>query len=202
MNLLAEILSSKVRAEIFRIFWSMSAAECHLREIERRAGCSIGSIQQEVKRLEQLGLLIRRKDGNRSYFKANRDHPIYPEIHRMVLKTSGMIDVLHAALSSEGIQFAFVFGSIAQGTEKPESDVDLFIIGKTSLRDLSKRFKEPAQILGREINPHLMSIEEWNQRLTAKEHFVSSVASSEKMMIYGDEHELEKLGSKRLAEKP
>lgn len=189
MSLLAEILSSKVRAEIFRILWGSAPVECHLRDLERRAGMTVGSIQQEVKKLAGLGLLEKRIDGNRAYFKANQAHPLYEDIRQLVLKTVGVADVFREALTHDKIQGAFVFGSVAQGTANALSDIDLFVIGSIGLRELSKLLKGPAQSLGREINPHILTRAEWTSRIEAKEHFVSTIANAKKIVIIGGENE-------------
>jgi len=129
MDILTEILSSKVRAEIFRLLFGLSDNRLHTREIERRSGLTIGTVQQELKKLSKLGLVNRQKDGNRIYYEANRMHPLYIEIHRVVIKTVGLADVLRQALNDERIQWAFIFGSIARGEETEKSDIDLMIVG-------------------------------------------------------------------------
>lgn len=90
MNTLAQILSSKVRAEIFRILFGLLDGPLHMREIERRSGFTTGTVQQELKKLFSLDLVMKRKDGNRVYYQARKEHPLFPEIHLLVLKTNGM----------------------------------------------------------------------------------------------------------------
>ncbi|MBW1818170.1 MAG: winged helix-turn-helix transcriptional regulator [Deltaproteobacteria bacterium] len=90
MNTLNEILSSRTRAEIFRLLFGLSSEELHVRELERRTGLNESSIRQELKKLVRLELLIRRKDGNRTYYRANENNPLYTEIRKLVLKTSGL----------------------------------------------------------------------------------------------------------------
>lgn len=194
MNTLAEIVSSKARAEFFRILFGIGTNEYHLREIERRSGLAIGTIRQEAVRLERLGLIRRRDDGNRTYYSANREHPIYKEIHSIVLKTSGLADILRQVLTIDIIKMAFIFGSVATGNENPESDVDLFIVGDISLRALVKVLKEPSQQIGREINPHIMTLDEFEKRIRNREHFVKTVLESPILMIKGNEDELKRLG--------
>ena len=194
MNILSEILSSRVRAEYFKIFFGIHSNEFHLREIERISGFAIGTVRQEAKKLEQLELIIKRVDGNRTYYKANRKHPLFLALHNLVLQTSGLVDVFKEYLIDERIQFAFIFGSLAKGTENSESDIDLFVIGNLGLRDLSKLIKNPANILKREINPHVMSSSEFQNRIIEKEHFVSNVINSPKLMIFGNENDFTKLG--------
>ena len=194
MNTLSLILSSKVRAEIFRFFFSIDKKEIHLREIERKTGFAIGTVRQETTKLVKIGLLNKRRDGNRTYFIANRDHPLFNEIHNLVLKTTGLVDVFKNALSDNDIQFAFIFGSIAQGLEKPESDIDLFIICDLGLRKISKLLKATSEKLGREINTITMNEKEFIERKIKKDHFVSQVIESRKIMIIGNEDELKRLG--------
>ena len=91
-NLLAQLVCSRVRAEVFRLLFGISKSPLHLREIQRQAGLSIGTIRPDVEKLAQLGILTRRKDGNRVYFAANEAHPLYPDIRGLVLKTTGLAD--------------------------------------------------------------------------------------------------------------
>jgi predicted nucleotidyltransferase/predicted transcriptional regulator len=194
MNILAEILSSRVRAEIFRILFGTDVQEYHLREIQRRSKLAIGTVQQETTKLEKLDLIIKQQNGNRNYYRANNAHPLYREIHNLVLKTIGLSDILRIVLSSETIIFAFVFGSFATGNEKSESDVDIFIIGEIGLRAVCKLLKEPSLKIGREINPHVMTLKEFNIRKSEKEHFIKNIIESPKIMIIGTEHEFARLG--------
>ena len=97
MDVLAKILSSGVRAEIFRVLFGPSAEELHMREIQRRIGFAIGTIQAELRKLLELDLVKKRRDGNRVYFSANRENPLFNDIHNLVLKTAGLVDVLKKA---------------------------------------------------------------------------------------------------------
>jgi uncharacterized protein len=174
MGLLAEILSSNIRAEIFRNLFGVSPQNLYLREIERRTGFAIGTVQQEIKKLQRLDIITRIKDGNRVYFKANTDHPLYPDIRNLVIKTSGLIDLIKEALSSETkIKIAFVFGSVARQEEKSISDVDLMVIGDIGLRTLTGLLMDVSAKLGREINPHRLTESEFIKRKRGKIIFCS-----------------------------
>lgn len=194
MNLLAEILSSKVRAEIFRILFGINSSELHLRAIQRRTGFAIGTVRQEVTKLVNNELISKRVSGNRTYFCANKNHPLFIEIHNLVLKTSGLVDILKQALNNKSIRFAFVFGSIASGNIKEDSDIDIFIVGDIGLRAVSKLLKGQSNLIGREINVHTMIEHEFISRRQQKEHFLRRVLESTKLMIIGNENELNRLG--------
>ncbi|MDD2277282.1 MAG: nucleotidyltransferase domain-containing protein [Smithellaceae bacterium] len=195
MGLLAEILSSNIRAEIFRNLFGIEKQSLHLREIERRTGFAVGTVQQEIKKLQRLDIITRIKDGNRINYKANTNHPLYPEIRNLVLKTSGLADVLKTALSTEAkIKIAFVFGSFARKEEKAASDVDLMVIGDIGLRKLTGLLMEASEKLGREINPYRLTEIEFIKRKKEKDHFLQQVLESPKIFITGTEDELSAMG--------
>ena len=191
MNLLAEILSSKIRGEVFRILFGVDDNALHLREIERRSGLTIGTVQQEIKKLLKLDLIKRQRDGNRIYYQANREHPLYTEIRNIVLKTTGLAEVIKGALSaSPDIKIAFVFGPIAHQTEKAASDVDLMVIGTLGLRKLTGLLTGVSVRVGRDINPHVFSEKEFVRRKKGRDHFLNQVLESSKIFIIGTENDL------------
>ena len=194
MSILPDMLSSRVRAEIFRLLFGVSTQELHMRELERRTGLAIGTIQQELKKLEGMDLLSVRRDGNRVYYSANTAHPLYRDIRNLVLKTSGLVEVLRKALSNEGVDLAFVFGSVARGEEGAQGDVDLMIIADAGLAAVSAMLRGVSEKLGREVNPHVMSGSEFKQRLKSGDHFLGRVIDSSKLFVVGDEDELARLG--------
>ena len=194
MNRLAELLSSRARAEIFRLLFSGAGEELHVREIERRSGLNDSTLRQELRKLVRLELVQSRRDSNRVYYRAKTESPLYPEIRNLLLKTSGLSDVLKSALMDKRIRMAFVFGSIARGEEKAGSDVDLMVIGQLGLRDLSRLLSGIEEKIGREVNPHVLREEEFRKRIRAKEHFVSSVMETPKIFIIGSQRELEAMG--------
>jgi len=200
MSLLPEILSSKIRAEIFRMLFGLSDDSLHMREIERRSGFAIGTIQTELKKLLKLDLVKKRRDGNRLYFTANREHPLYPEIHSITLKTVGLAEYIKAVLEkSSEINMAFVFGSLADNRENAESDIDMMVIGELGFRKLVGLLSGVSEQIHREINPHVLSLTDFSTRITAKDHFISSVLESPKIFIIGDENDLRAMVEQQLA---
>lgn len=198
MNMLAELLSSQGRAEIFRLLFASANRELHGRELERQSGLADATVRQELKKLTRLGVVAARQDGNRTYYHANVAHPLYPDIRNLVLKTSGLTDVLGEALGQENIEAAFVFGSIASGTETAASDIDLMVIGTITLRQLGKRLSGIATKLGREINPHVLMLEEFARRKKERDHFITSVLDTPRLFVIGSEDALGKLGGNEI----
>lgn len=191
MTVLSDILSSRIRAEIFRLLFGVKAEELYMRELERRSGFSIGAIQTELNKLVRLELVHKRKNGNRVYVSANQEHPLFPDIKSLVLKTSGLADVLREALhASEEIQIAFVFGSVARRGEKAGSDIDLLVLGDVTLRQLTGLLDGVATRISREINPHAMKRDEFVLRRSGSDPYVARILEEPKIFIIGDESDL------------
>jgi predicted nucleotidyltransferase/DNA-binding HxlR family transcriptional regulator len=194
MNTLAELLSSKGRAEIFRLLFDGRNAEAHIRELARLAGISESALRQELGRLAKLELLRHRRSSNRVYYRANEEHPLYPEIRNLVAKTVGLAGVLRTALTDPAVRAAFVFGSAARGELGAASDVDLMVIGDLGLRRVADLLAPVHGAVGRDVNPHVFTLAEYRRRLAENDHFLRSVLSGPKLFVVGDETELAAMG--------
>jgi len=194
MSTLADILSSRVRAEIFRLLFGLNEKELHLREMERQVALSLGTIRQDLQKLVKLDLVKTRRDGNRLYYRANTEHPLYPEVRNLVLKTAGLVEIFKSFLDREGVVVAFIFGSMASSKERAESDVDLMVIGTVGLRTLSSWLSGVSEQIGREINPHTLSVEKFRRRKQEGNHFLNNVLESPKLFIIGNANDLEAMG--------
>lgn len=194
MDTLTRLLSSRVKAEVLRLLFGVEGRELHLRDLARQAGMNAMTVRQELTRLSGLGLVTSRKNGNRTYYRADERHPLYPDLRNIVLKTSGLVDVLREALAQVRAKVAFVFGSVASGSEKAASDVDLMVIGSTSLREVSSALSGIDLRIGREINPHVYSLREFAERRRKREHFVTSVLESPKLFVIGNDNDLAAVG--------
>ncbi len=191
---LLDIVSSKRKAEVFRLLFGLDRRNYHLRELARQSGLAVRTVQQELTKLVKAGLVTSRRDGNRIYYQANQDSPIYGDLRSIVIRTAGLAGVLHRALEDPEIELAFVFGSLAAGKAEATSDVDLMIIGTVGLRRVAKLLAGCSERLGREINPHILTKEEFVRRKRTGDHFVSSVLASSRLFVTGSEDELAKLG--------
>ncbi|MBC8440834.1 MAG: nucleotidyltransferase domain-containing protein [Deltaproteobacteria bacterium] len=190
MDILSEILSSRIRAAILRLLFGFDAKELYMRDLERRSGFSIGAIQTELKKLLRFELVEKRKDGNRIYFQANKEHPLYSDLRNLVLKTNGLVDIIKDALiHSDAIRYAFIFGSFARKEETSSSDIDLMVVGDLGLRQLTKMLSGLSDKLYREINPHCLSEQDFINRKKAGEPFINRICEESRLFIIGDEND-------------
>jgi len=185
--MLAKLFTSKLRVEILALFFSRSEEALYLGEIVKLTGEDRGNIRRELRNLESIGLLISRKEGNLKYYSSNRDFLLYDELSSIILKTRGAVGVLKETLSeTKNIEYAFIYGSIAAGTETAKSDIDLMVIGEIPLENLLKLVRGPEKILGREINPSLYSVKEYKLRMKKKDPFIVQVMNEPRIMLIGE----------------
>lgn len=181
-----------VRQAVLAILFCHSDESFHLRHIVRAVGMGHGAVQRELARLVDAGLVIRSRRGNQVLYKANKESPVFAELRGLMVKTVGIADVLRASLAalSDRIEVAFMYGSVARGTERADSDVDLMIIGSATLREVAAALESTEQELRREVSPSVFAAKEFGERVTAGEHFATSVLAEEKVFLIGDDDEL------------
>lgn len=193
-------LFPKGRAELLKQLFRPPFKEVHLRELTRQSGLSIRAIQKEITTLHGIDIVTVRKDGNRSYIRANTEHPCFNELSAFVLKLDGLQEALAAALEKvEGVEVAFLFGSVAKGLEKAHSDVDLIVIGKVGLRTLAPILRPISQRFGREINAHVLTAESWSEKMAEGDAFVCKVANEKRLFVKGNANEFKTMGHQWLA---
>jgi predicted nucleotidyltransferase len=164
-------------------------------ELARQLGTAPSSLQRELESLVEAGLLLRRQDGRRTYFKANSESPLFDDLRGLIEKTSGLVPALKVALDRFGdrIELAFLYGSVARGEEHASSDVDLMIVGTLRQIDLLPAIRELESRFGREVNSTLYSPEEFRRRLASHDRFLHSVLKGKTVPLKGELHELEQV---------
>ena len=192
---LASALFSGTRLSILSLLFINDDELFYLREIVRILGKGRGAVQRELANLTNAALILRSERGNQVFYQANKDSPIFAELKSLLVKTAGVADVIRASLSDleDKIRVAFIYGSFADGTDTAESDVDIFIVGDISLREVVSRLQDAQAAIGREINPIIYNADEFYEKLQQEHHFVKSVYGTSKIFLIGDEDELEGL---------
>jgi len=200
---LEELFSSQARVAILKLLLLNGDGRFYLREIATLTEQPVQAVQRELPKLERIGLLDHTVHGNRKYYQVNRDCPIFPELKSIFLKTVGLGDALREYLSKEvgGIEVAFIYGSYATGEESIASDIDLFVVGNIGAMELSTALAPARSELAREINPVVMTPQEFRTKVAAKNHFVLSLLEQPKTFLVGNAEDLESLAGLRPAEK-
>jgi predicted nucleotidyltransferase len=200
---LGETLFGQTRQRILALLFGRPDERFYQRRIIQAVGLGSGAVQRDLERLSQSGILTRTVEGRQVYFQANRQCPIFADLQSIVRKTFGAAQAIKEALESiaDRIRVAFVFGSVAAGTETSASDVDVMVVGDNlSLTDVVSAIAGAQREIGREINPSVYPPEEFCRKLAEGRHFVSSVVAGRKIFLIGDARELTRLAQIRVAQ--
>ena len=149
-----------------------------------------GAVQRELAQLEAAALVTVRRIGNQKHYQANASAPIFKELLGLVLKTSGLVDVLRAALAPLGanIDQAFVYGSVAKGRDTANSDIGLVVIGeKIAYADLLPVLEPASTRLQRTVKPTLYSRMEFDLQFRDGNAFVKRLLTQPKLWVIGEE---------------
>lgn len=187
-SLLADILFKEYRRRVLCLLLLRPDQAYHVREIARLTGTVPGTLHKELSKLADADVLKKSSRGNQVSYQANRDCLIFEELSSILRKTSGVADILVDALAplKNDIDVAMVFGSIASGKATGDSDIDLLIVGKVGFSDTVKALHAAQDELGREVNPKLYSIKEWQTAKKENSAFIRDILEKPAIKIMGD----------------
>jgi predicted nucleotidyltransferase len=196
--MLQSLFSSKARVKLLTHFFSHPDGQFYARGLARQVEEHYNAVWQELNNLEHIGLLASEQNGNVRHYRLNPAFPIYDELKRIILKTSGLGQAIREALNRLGaVEWAFIYGSVAAGEEDFLSDIDLMLVGKVDLLAMAEVIACLEDQLGREINYLVLTRAELAQRLAAGEPFIENVLADPKVMLIGDEDALRQIAGTR-----
>lgn len=198
---LVGVLFGAYRRQILALLLLRADENFHVREIGRLTGVPAGSLHRELKLLSDAGLLQRSVVGNQVRYQVDRACPLHEELAGIFRKTAGLADVLRDALApiAGKIRLAFIFGSVAQGKERSNSDVDVLVVGAVSFAAVVAALSRASERLRREVNPVVMTAAAFAAKLARKDRFAARVAREPKIILLGDAGEFAELAENRAA---
>ncbi len=182
------LFPNQYRRKVLGLLLMRPEQQIHLRELARVIGAAPGTLKKELDALCEAGLLRAERVGNQVRFCANTAHPVFPELQALIRKTIGLVDALRLSLAplAGRIDAAFVFGSMASGTESAGSDIDLMVVGDAGFAEIVDATYAAQATLGREINPKVMSASEWQAKKAERNAFLQDVLNKPRIMLIGD----------------
>ncbi|MGV8152121.1 MAG: nucleotidyltransferase domain-containing protein [Candidatus Nanoarchaeia archaeon] len=185
--MIEKLFTSKNRVKILGYLF-FNKSESHIREISKELKISPSAVKGEIDNLNKIGIV--RKQENKIIL--DKECNIVPELKSILIKTDFIVDPIKKSVNKiHKIEFAFIFGSFANGKFKNESDVDLLIIGEIKSFDFYKQINPVEKEINREINPVV-----WTKESLIKEKnsgFIKEIFSKKILMIKGDENEIRKI---------
>lgn len=193
---LADALFPRVRQRVLALLYGNPDRSFFSNEVVTLAQSGTGAVQRELASLAAAGLLTVVTQGNQKHYQANAAAPVYEELRGLVLKTSGLVDVLRTALVplASAIDVAFVFGSVSKKQDTAHSDVDLLVVSDAlGYADVFSALEEASARLGRKVNPTIYTPAELGKRISQKNAFASRVLAQDKLWVIGSQETLDGL---------
>jgi len=186
----ASALFTPVQQRVLGLLFGQPERSFQSAELIRLAKSGTGAVHRQLQRLEKAGLVIVSREGNQKYYAARTDAPVFPELRGLVLKTVGIVEPLRAALApiADEIDLAFVFGSVAKGSERAGSDIDLLVVtDKLAYGDVYSALATAERTLGRTINPTVFTRAEWKVKRNRHDSFAVRITAQPRLLVIGSD---------------
>jgi len=186
---IGDALFTKTQQRVLGLLYGKPEQSYYLNEIVRLAAVGKGSVNRELDKLCAAGLLTVSRQGNQNHYQANANNPIFNELKAITQKTFGVVDIIKAALAPllPQLNCAFIYGSVAQGTEHAGSDIDLMLVGDDmSYSEVMELLAPAEKQLGRTINPTLYTVAEFTDRKNNHQPFITRVIEQPKLWLMGE----------------
>jgi predicted nucleotidyltransferase len=197
MTKLGDALFSSAQQPILACLFGRPERWFHVKELIRLTNLGSATVQRELNRLEKGELIETRRIANLKQVRAHAGSPIFDELRLIVLKTFGVVEILREALSqlASDIKLAFVYGSVAQGSDRASSDIDVMLISETlSYGQIMAALGPAEKQLGRAVQITQYTLDEFMERKRTNHPFVAEVLRQPKLMIIGTEDNVDDIG--------
>src|SRR5260370_12801605 len=157
----------------------------YLSELAGALGTTPSSLQRELDSLTAAAILVMRREGRRTYYRANEKNAIFDELRGIVRKTMSIPQEIRASLApiERKLALALLYGSVARREERADSDVDLLVVAdELTLEELYRRLAPVEKKLGRKVNPTLYTRDEF-RRKRGKNAFLKNVLSGDHIIL-------------------
>ncbi len=191
---ISNALFSKVQQRVLALIFGHPERSFYTSEIVRSVRSGTGAVERELSRLRGSGLVSVEQIGNQKHYRANRQSPVFEELTGLVLKTVASTEPLRKSLEpfADRIRTAFVYGSVAKGTDTAQSDIDLMVIGdELDLAELYAALQNAEAGLRRKVSPIFLSPADWRRKASRKGSFVGQLITQPKLFIFGSENDLQ-----------
>lgn len=188
---LAGALFTPVQQKVLGLLFGQPQRRFTSGEIIRYADSGTGATHRQLQRLAEAGLVLVTPVGNQRHYQANPGSPVFEELRGLVVKTVGLVEPLRAALAplAKEIRSAFVFGSVAKGTDSATSDVDLLVVSDhLGYAEIYEALQAAERVLARPVNPTVRTRAEWRKELGAKDSFARRIEKQPRLFVLGDEN--------------
>ena len=190
---LAGALFSPVQQRVLGLLFGQPGRRFQSAELIRLAESGTGAVHRQLRRLEAAGWVTATRLGNQKHYQANADCPAFAEMRGLIAKTVGLVEPLRRALHPLASQIvaAFVYGSIAKGSDTAGSDIDLLVVAdEVGYPEVFSALQPAESRLGRSISPNVITRRDWQEKLRQRDSFVARIAAQPRLFVIGTEHDI------------
>lgn len=187
---LADALFSSVQRKVLALLFGRPERDYSTSDVIRFAKSGTGAVHRELARLAASGLVTVTQIGNQKRYRANPESPVFDELRGIVLKTAGLADPLREALSplADRIDAAFVYGSVAAGRDRADSDIDLMVVGDDlAYAEVYDALRQAEEQLGRSVNPTVASAAALRRKIATGSAFAKNLSRQPRLMVLGSD---------------
>ena len=191
---LSSALFSKVQQRVLALIFGQPDRSFYMSEIVRRVHSGTGAVERELSRLQRSGLVSVERIGNQKHYRANHESPIFEELQSLVIKTVAVTEPIRRSLQpyADKIKAAFVYGSVAKGTDTASSDIDLMVVGdELNYSELYSASQNVENSLRRKVSPTFLSSADWQRKVFEKGSFISKINALPKIFVFGSDEDLQ-----------
>ena len=189
---LAGALFTPVQQRVLGFLFGQPDRRFQSAELIRLANAGTGATHRFLQRLASRGLVQVEDIGRQKFYQANPDAPIHQELVAIVRKTIGLREPLRQALAplADDIECAFVFGSVAKGQDRANSDIDLMVVADSvDYMMLYNALRAAEEALDRTVNPTVVSPADWDRKRRGPDGFIPRVANGPRLWVLGEDRD-------------
>jgi hypothetical protein len=161
-NLFTGLISSKTRIKLLTRFFFNPSTRSYLRELAKEFNVSTNSVREELNQLTKTKLLTSKKSGRQVFYKANQEHPLFPDLKSMVGKVMGIDQVIDGIVTRLGdLERAYLLDDYAEG--KDTGIIDLLLVGNVDQYHLNDLSRKTERYINRKIRSLVLSRDEFKE---------------------------------------
>jgi hypothetical protein len=167
--MLDTLITSKTRIKLLLKFFLNSNSRSYLRNLESEFGESTNAIRLELNKFEQAGLLSSEVEGNKKYFKANTEHPLFKDINSILMKYIGFDKIIEKVIEKLGnLEEVYISGDFARGINN--GIIDLVLVGDEIDKEYLTRLVEKTEnLIKRKIRYVIFKIKEFENYIVTQD---------------------------------
>lgn len=190
---IAQSLFSEVQLKVLALLFGQPNRTFQMSELISLVNSGVGAVHRIIVRLVKSGLVNEEIIGRTKFFRANSESPVFQELYGIVIKTVALTIPLQSALAPyiDSISSAFIYGSIASGTDNASSDIDVIIIGE-ELRytDILSAMQSVEAEVKRTVSVRILTCNEWKSKVEGHNPFTTRVLDQPKIFLKGSENDI------------